>query len=47
MLWADLIQRRLHGATRERTLWITGKMSPRARTELAANGWSVREGPIP
>jgi len=34
-------------ATRERTLWITGKLSPRARTELAANGWSVREGPIP
>jgi len=34
-------------ATRKRTLWITGKMSPRAQTALAANGWSVREEPIP
>src|SRR5208282_5186959 len=27
-----------------RVLWITGKMTPLARQQLAANGWSVREG---
>lgn len=29
---------------RHRVLWITGKMTPLARRQLAANGWSVREG---
>ena len=29
---------------RHRVLWITGKMTPLARQQLAANGWSVREG---
>jgi hypothetical protein len=27
-----------------RVLWITGKMTPLARQQLAANGWSVHEG---
>jgi len=27
-----------------RVLWITGKMTPLARQQLAANGWSGREG---
>jgi len=27
-----------------RVLWITGKMTPLARQQLAANGWNVREG---
>ena len=34
-------------ATRERTLLIRGTMSPRARTELAANGWTVPGGADP
>ena len=29
---------------RHRVLWITGKMTPLARQQLAASGWSVREG---
>ncbi len=29
---------------KHRVLWITGKMTPLARQQLAANGWSVREG---
>ncbi|MGC1676855.1 MAG: hypothetical protein WA740_04910 [Candidatus Binataceae bacterium] len=29
---------------RHRVLWITGKMTPLAREQLAANGWSLREG---
>jgi hypothetical protein len=28
----------------QRVLLITGKMTPLARQQLAANGWSVREG---
>src|ERR1700722_5013851 len=27
-----------------RVLWITGKMTPLARQQLTANGWSLREG---
>jgi hypothetical protein len=27
-----------------RVLWITGKMTPLARQQLAANVWSVHEG---
>jgi hypothetical protein len=27
-----------------RTLWITGKMTPLASQQLAANGWTVRQG---
>jgi hypothetical protein len=27
-----------------RVLWITGKMTPRARQQLAANGWTLQEG---
>ncbi len=34
-------------AAPQRTLWITGKMSPRAKTEIVANGWSVSEGTMP
>ncbi|HEY6418115.1 MAG TPA: hypothetical protein VIX59_03845 [Candidatus Binataceae bacterium] len=30
-----------------RVLWITGKMTPLARQQLAANSWSVREGAQP
>jgi hypothetical protein len=29
---------------RHRVLWITGKMTPLARQQLAASGWTVREG---
>jgi len=29
-----------------RVLWITGKMTPLARQQLTANGWSVREGQL-
>ena len=32
---------------RHRVLWIPGKMTPLARQQLAANGWSVREGEQP
>jgi hypothetical protein len=32
---------------RHRVLWITGKMTPLARQQLAAKGWSVREGEQP
>jgi len=28
----------------QRTLWITGKLSPRAKKELEAAGWTVHEG---
>jgi hypothetical protein len=31
---------------RHRVLWITGKITPLARQQLAANGWSVREGNV-
>jgi hypothetical protein len=31
-------------AAKNRHLWLTGRLSPRARQELAANGWTVREG---
>jgi hypothetical protein len=27
-----------------RVLWITGKMTPQARQQLAANGWTLQEG---
>ena len=27
-----------------RVLWMTGKMTPLARQQLTANGWSLREG---
>jgi hypothetical protein len=33
-------------AHRHRVLWITGKMTPLARQQLAASGWSVREGSL-
>ncbi len=29
---------------RHRVLWIAGKMTPLARQQLAASGWSIREG---
>jgi len=32
---------------RHRVLWITGKMTPLARQQLASHGWSVREGEQP
>ena len=31
-------------STQNRVLWITGKMTPLARQQLTANGWSLREG---
>jgi hypothetical protein len=31
-------------ALHHRVLWITSKMTPLTRQQLAANGWSVREG---
>jgi hypothetical protein len=31
-------------AAPERHLWLTGRLSPRAREELTARGWSIREG---
>jgi hypothetical protein len=31
-------------ALHHRVLWITGKMTPLARQQLVAKGWSVREG---
>jgi len=34
-------------ALHHRVLWITGKMTPLARQQLAAKGWSVREGEQP
>ncbi len=34
-------------ATKKRTLWVTGKVSPRARKELKANGWTVQETTSP
>jgi hypothetical protein len=27
-----------------RVLWISGKMTPLARQQLAANGWTLQEG---
>jgi len=27
-----------------RVLWITGKMTPLARQQLIANGWTLRQG---
>jgi len=30
-----------------RTAWLTGTLSPRAKQEFAAAGWTVREEPIP
>jgi hypothetical protein len=32
---------------KSRTAWVTGTVSPRAKTEMAAAGWGVREGPQP
>jgi len=34
-------------AVPDRVLWITGKMSPLARKNLAAKGWVIREGMTP
>jgi hypothetical protein len=34
-------------AVPQRTLWITGGMSPRAKTEFAANGWTIHEETTP
>jgi hypothetical protein len=31
-------------AAKNRQLWLTGRLSPRARQELSALGWTVREG---
>ena len=31
-------------AMHHRVIWITGQMSPLARQQLSANGWSVRQG---
>jgi hypothetical protein len=31
-------------AMHNRVLWVTGKMTPLARQQLAANGWKIREG---
>jgi hypothetical protein len=31
-------------AARDRQLWLTGRLSPRAQQELTARGWTVREG---
>ena len=31
----------------QRTLWLAGKMSPRAKTEFAASGWAVHENSEP
>ena len=33
-------------ALQNRVLWITGKMTPLAREQLTANGWSLREGEL-
>ncbi len=33
-------------ALHHRVLWITGKMTPLARQQVTANGWSVREGEL-
>jgi hypothetical protein len=30
-----------------RVIWITGQLTPLARQQLTANGWSVRQGPLP
>jgi hypothetical protein len=32
---------------KSRTAWVTGTVSPRAKTEMAAAGWTVREGAQP
>ena len=32
-------------AAKERTIWLTGTLTPRAKRELAAVGWAVKEGP--
>jgi hypothetical protein len=29
---------------KNRHLWVTGRLSPRTRQELASHGWTVREG---
>ena len=34
-------------AMHHRVIWITGKITPLARQQLAANGWTVREGEQP
>jgi hypothetical protein len=34
-------------AAPQRTLWLVGQMSPRAKKEFAANGWTVHEGTTP
>jgi hypothetical protein len=34
-------------AMHHRVIWITGKITPLARQQLGANGWSVREGEQP
>ena len=31
-------------AAKDRQLWLTGRLSPRARQELTGRGWSIREG---
>jgi hypothetical protein len=31
-------------AVPQRTLWVAGQMSPRAKKEFAANGWTIHEG---
>ena len=34
-------------AVPQRTLWLVGQMSPRAKQEFVANGWIVHEGTAP
>lgn len=41
---ASFAKHRSFQAARQRTLWITGQMSPRAKQEFEANGWTIREG---
>jgi hypothetical protein len=31
-------------AARQRTVWISGQISPRAKQEFEANGWTIQEG---
>src|SRR5262249_35594213 len=33
--------------TKDRTAWIRGIVSPRAKAELTAAGWTIREDPLP
>jgi hypothetical protein len=48
--WTEQVAAFAHRAdvkAKDRTIWLTGTFSPRAKQELHASGWTLREGATP